>query len=105
MTFEIDAVLVHWAARTLRDQPNVTLVHADAEASAPLRGRARKIIATFAVESIPPAWTEALPEGGRLVTPVGVPDDQRLVLVRREQGHVLRTDHGAVRYVTNRLGR
>ena len=105
VTFEIDDVLVHWAARTLADQPNVTLIHADAEASASSWGRACKIIATFAVESIPPAWTAALPEGGRLVAPVGVRDDQRLVLVRRERGHVVRTDHGAVRYVTNRSGR
>jgi hypothetical protein len=36
---------------------------------------------------------------------VGKTDDQRLVLVRREHGRVVRTDHGAVRYVTNRSGR
>jgi protein-L-isoaspartate(D-aspartate) O-methyltransferase len=105
VTFEIDDDLAQWAARTLADQPNITVVHGDAEASAPFWGDARKVIATFAVESIPPAWIDALPEGGCLVAPVGVPDDQRLALLRRERGRVVRTDHGAVRYVTNRSGR
>jgi protein-L-isoaspartate(D-aspartate) O-methyltransferase len=105
VTFEIDEALSRWAARTLADEPCVTVVHGDAEASAPFWGDACKVVATFAVEAIPAAWTDALPEGGRLVAPVGKPDDQRLVLVRREHGRVVRTDHGAVRYVTNRSGR
>jgi protein-L-isoaspartate(D-aspartate) O-methyltransferase len=80
-------------------------VRGDAVASAPGWGDATKVIATFAVESIPDAWTKALPEGGRLVAPVGARDDQRLMLVRRDRGRLLSTEHGAVRYVPNRSGR
>jgi len=32
---------------------------------------AKKVSVTFAVESLPPIWLEALPEGGKLVAPVG----------------------------------
>jgi len=105
VSFEIDETLARWAARTLADQPNVHVVQGDAEASAPRWGEARKIVCTFAVESLPDAWTAALPEGGRLVAPVGPRDEQRLVLVRRESGSVVRSEHGAVRYVVNRSGR
>jgi len=81
-------------------------VHADAMTSSPVWGKAKKIVAMFAVDSLPPAWVEALPEGGRLVAPVGPRDrDQRLVLVVRQNGRTVETEHGAVRYVKNRSGR
>ena len=105
-TFEIDETLVRWAERTLSDQPCVTVHRGDAVASAPAWADARKVVVAFAVESLPEAWVTALPEGGRLVAPVGARDrDQRLVLVRREGGRVTQTDHGAVRYVKNRSSR
>jgi len=105
-TFEIDGTLFHWAERTLSDQTMVTLSHHDAVTSASAWGGARKVTVTFAVEALPPAWVEALPEGGRLVAPVGgSARDQRLVCVRREGGLIHETDHGAVRYVKNRSGR
>jgi protein-L-isoaspartate(D-aspartate) O-methyltransferase len=105
-TFEIDETLVHWAERTLSDQPRVAGHRADAITSAPHWGGAGKVVVTFAVERLPEAWVAGLPEGGCLVAPVGGRDrDQRLVLVRRQAGAVVETDHGAVRYVKNRSNR
>ena len=105
-TFEIDETLVHWAERTLADQPRVESHRADAMTSAPRWGGAGKVVVTFAVERVTEAWVAALPEGGRLVAPVGSRDrDQRLVLARREAAGVVYTDHGAVRYVKNRSTR
>jgi protein-L-isoaspartate(D-aspartate) O-methyltransferase len=102
-SFEIDPALARWAERTLADQPNVTVVHGDAMTSAPRWGDAKKIVVTFAVESLPAQWLAAVPEGGRLVAPVGGRDrDQRLVLVRRAGGVIGESEHGAVRYVKNR---
>jgi len=104
-TFEIDRALVRWAERLLGDRRTVTLCHHDAITSAPRWGNARKVVVTFAVASLPEAWLATLPEGGRLVAPVGAREsDQRLVLYRREDGRLVETDHGAVRYVKNRSG-
>jgi protein-L-isoaspartate(D-aspartate) O-methyltransferase len=107
LTFEIDPTLARWARTTLAAQPNVTVVDGDAMASASVwrdAGDAKKVVVTFAVEALPPAWLEALPEGGRLVAPVGK-SDQRLTLVERRRGVLIETDHGAVRYVKNRSPR
>jgi protein-L-isoaspartate(D-aspartate) O-methyltransferase len=103
LTFEIDQKLAEWAARTLAAEPNVKVVHADAMTSAAEWGRAKKVVATFAVSELPEPWLDALPEGGRLVAPVGPRDrDQRLVLASRQHGRIVQTEHGAVRYVKNR---
>jgi protein-L-isoaspartate(D-aspartate) O-methyltransferase len=106
LTIEIDPVLARWARHTLGDQPNVVVLDGDAVSSAPRWGDAaaagpRKVVATFAIEAMPAPWLAALPEGGRLVAPVGRAD-QRLVLVERRRGVLVETDHGAVRYVKNR---
>ena len=84
----------------------MTVVHGDAVTSAPEWWGATKVSVTFAVDALPGAWLEALPEGGSIVAPVGPREkDQRLVLVRREGGRLVETDHGGVRYVKNRLTR
>jgi protein-L-isoaspartate(D-aspartate) O-methyltransferase len=114
LTFEIDPGLARWARTTLAAQPNVTVFDGDAMTSASCwrdgrDGRdadpATKVVVTFAVDALPPAWLEALPEGGRLVAPVGAKNDQRLTLVERRRGVLVETDHGAVRYVKNRSPR
>ncbi|MDP9000304.1 MAG: hypothetical protein M3O46_09355 [Myxococcota bacterium] len=106
LTFEIDEALAAWATRTLADEPTVRVTCGDAMTSAPRWESARKVVATFAVDALPGAWIDALPDGGKLVAPVGPRDrDQRLVLAERKQGHVLESDHGAVRYVKNRSTR
>jgi protein-L-isoaspartate(D-aspartate) O-methyltransferase len=103
LTFEIDPVLAAWARNTLAGEPNVTVVEGDATTSAPLWHGATKAVATFAVESFPKSWLDALPEGGMLVAPVGARDrDQRLLRAVKRNGAVTTSDHGAVRYVKNR---
>jgi protein-L-isoaspartate(D-aspartate) O-methyltransferase len=102
-SFEIDTRLARWAERNTADLSNVAIVTCDAMTSAPRWDSARKVVVTFAVDSVPDAWVQALPEGGALVAPVGpAGGDQRLVLVRREGERLVRTEHGAVRYVQNR---
>jgi protein-L-isoaspartate(D-aspartate) O-methyltransferase len=106
LTLEIDATLAEWASRTLGDLPNVRALRGDAVASAPYWGGATKVAAAFAVDALPSAWLDALPEGGMLVAPVGPREtDQRLVLVKRERGRFVESEHGAVRYVKNRSTR
>jgi protein-L-isoaspartate(D-aspartate) O-methyltransferase len=78
-------------------------VQGDAVGTVALLGGAPKIVVTFAVASLPETWLDAIPEGGTLVAPVGARDrDQRLVRVRRIDGKLERSEHGAVRYVSNR---
>jgi len=106
VTFEIDPALAHWAERTLAGLTNVRLFQGDAVTSAPRWGQASKVVVTFAVDSLPGAWIDALPQGGRLVAPVGPREhDQRLILVQREGARVVESEHGAVRYVKNRSKR
>ena len=102
-TFEIDPALAGLARRTLADLPNVEVVEGDAARSAARWKGARKVVTTFAVEALPSAWLDSLPEGGMLVAPVGPPDaDQHLVRAVRRKGAVVQGKHGAVRYVKNR---
>jgi protein-L-isoaspartate(D-aspartate) O-methyltransferase len=106
LTFEIDPALARWAERSLAGNPNVMVVQGDAVTSAAYWQGAQRVVVTFAVDALPAEWVAALPEGGRLVAPVGPRTrDQRLVLVRKENGHLLETEHGAVRYVKNRSTR
>jgi protein-L-isoaspartate(D-aspartate) O-methyltransferase len=105
LTFEIDPNLADHAMHALARQPNIRVVSADAMTSAPLWGAATKVSVTFAIESLPGPWIDALPEGGMLVAPVGSGQrDQRLVLARRARGRIVESEHGAVRYVKNRSG-
>jgi protein-L-isoaspartate(D-aspartate) O-methyltransferase len=103
-TFEIDPTLAAWAARLLGDRPNVAVSWMDAMQSTAHWGRHRqKIVGTFAVATIPPDWISGLVVGGRLAIPVGpVAADQRLILVERRPDRAVFTDHGGVRYVSNR---
>jgi len=56
------------------------------------------ILVTAAPASIPPALVEQLAEGGRLVIPVGV-GDQELVLIEKRDGRVVRRRGEGVRFV------
>lgn len=107
VTLEIDPGLAAWARRTLAGDDHVTIVEGDAVESAALWRDAKKVTVTFAVNDLPGAWLDALPEGGTLVAPVGTgagtgARDQRLVLATKKRGRIVQTDHGAVRYVKNR---
>ncbi len=104
VTFEIDPTLAAWARQVLADQPNVTVVEDDAVAHSERWRGASRVAVTFAIDAWPNSWLDALPEGGRIVAPLGR-DDQRLVLAERRGGKVVESDHGAVRYVRNRSAR
>jgi protein-L-isoaspartate(D-aspartate) O-methyltransferase len=100
VTYEIDPILAAWARRVLVE-PNVLVVEGDAVTNVRQWRGASKVVATFAVDAWPDEWIDALPEGGKLVAPVGV-GEQRLLLAERRDGRVVESDHGAVRYVRNR---
>jgi protein-L-isoaspartate(D-aspartate) O-methyltransferase len=101
VTFEIDPLLAAWARRTLAESPNVLVIEGDAVTNVRQWRGASKVVCTFAVDAWPDRWLDALPEGGKLVGPVGL-GDQRLLLVERRDGRIVETDYGAVRYVRNR---
>ncbi|WP_394837657.1 hypothetical protein LVJ94_12180 [Pendulispora rubella] len=102
-TFEIDGALAGRASRLLAERSNVQVFHLDAADSASVWGPFNKVVATFAVDPVPHAWLAALPVGTVLVTPVGPRDkDQRLVRIVRTETELLTSDHGGVRYVSNR---
>jgi protein-L-isoaspartate(D-aspartate) O-methyltransferase len=103
VTIEIDPMLAAWAARMLAGMPNVTVMEGDAVEIVGTMRDVMKMVVTFAVTELPCAWTSALADGGVIVAPVGARDrDQRLVRVRRIGDALVRSEHGAVRYVPNR---
>jgi protein-L-isoaspartate(D-aspartate) O-methyltransferase len=103
ISIEIAPVLALCARELLAPLPNVTVHERDATSSMDFWEGARRVVCTFAVESLPDAWVDALPRGGLLVAPVGPPSrEQRLLRVRKLDDGPRVTDHGAVRYVPNR---
>lgn len=78
---------------------NVTVVHGDGTdgwvAGAPYDA----IVVTAAAPEVPDALLEQLADGGRLVVPVGGPEGQRLVRVRRRGDQREVEDLGAVAFV------
>jgi protein-L-isoaspartate(D-aspartate) O-methyltransferase len=102
LTMEIDPTLAARAARLLRGYSNVKATSGDAaELLSQWRGFSR-ITVTFAVDELPVSWLDAIPEGGRMVAPVGRDTAQRLLRIDRQNGALSWSDHGAVRYVRNR---
>jgi len=102
LSMEIDASLAARGARLLRNYANVKVLAGDAgELVDHWRGFSQ-ITVTFAVDELPVSWLEAIPEGGRMVAPVGRDNAQRLLRIDRKNGELSWTDHGAVRYVRNR---
>lgn len=66
----------------------------------------RKIAVTYALSAEPDELLRLLPEGARLVAPIGpTPEMQELVRVERRGGGIRREEHGPVRYVAERTGR
>lgn len=93
----------------------VTLLEGDASELAPALLQALpaprppvKVAVTFALNTIPSALVDLLPEGSCLVAPVASPegdkrdDVQQLLRWEKRDGAVHRSTHGAVRYVTER---
>jgi protein-L-isoaspartate(D-aspartate) O-methyltransferase len=105
-TIEIDDALHARAESLLAPLPKVRVIHGDAVLSTQHWTGATKIVCTFAVDRIPSAWLDALPEGGVLVAPVGSRDrDQQLTRILRRHGRLDASQHGGVRYVKNRSPR
>jgi protein-L-isoaspartate(D-aspartate) O-methyltransferase len=102
LSVEIDEGLARRASHLLAGYPNVRATCGDAaEVLTSWRGFDR-ITVTFAIDEIPQAWLDAIPEGGSMVAPVGREGGQRLMRVDRVSGQLTWSDHGAVRYVRNR---
>ena len=102
LTVEIDEFLSRRARYLLAGYKNVEAAQGDAGELIPKWTGSQRVTVTFAVSRIPDAWLAALPEGGRMVAPVGSETGQRLVRVDRIGGELVWSDHGAVRYVRNR---
>ncbi|MFT3766905.1 MAG: hypothetical protein QM820_15515 [Minicystis sp.] len=114
-SIEIDPVLHERARRLLASSDAhgsapITLIPGDAAALAPdvlarvaADSRPIRVAVTYALAQTPEAILARLPEGGRLVAPVGAGnEDQRLLSWTREHGALRQGSHGAVRYVTER---
>ena len=104
VSIEIDESLAGRATRLLSAYPNVHVARGDAAEMLALWKGFDRITITFAVDSVPNAWLDAIPEGGRMVAPVGREQGQRLMRIDRIGGELVWSDHGAVRYVRNRGG-
>ncbi len=102
LSTEIDETLARRARRLLAIYTNVKTVCGDAAETLEQWRGFERITVTFAVEEIPDSWLAAIPEGGRMVAPVGRETGQRLLRVDRVDGQLVWSDHGAVRYVRNR---
>jgi protein-L-isoaspartate(D-aspartate) O-methyltransferase len=76
----------------------VRLKHADGSAGLKEAAPYDSIIVAAAAPKVPPALTEQLAEGGRLILPVGC-GDQTLVLVERTSRGLRETRLNAVRFV------
>ena len=102
LTMEIDDHLVRRARHLLAGYKNIDVAQGDAGDMVASWAGYDRVTVTFAVNRIPDAWLAALPEGGRMVAPVGHDTGQRLMRVDRTDGQLVWSDHGAVRYVRNR---
>lgn len=96
----VPALAAH--ARTVLDAEGFHSVHTrsgDGHAGWPEEAPFDAVIVTCAPTDIPPELVRQLREGGRMVLPIGLPDDQRLVTLRKEDGRMVPEDGIGVRFV------
>jgi len=83
---------------------NVRLLYGDGTAGAAAGAPYDAIVAAAAAEYVPPAWSEQLKAGGRIVAPIGGAQQSLTVLIKDEQGGLQRRSAEGVRFVPMRLG-
>ena len=95
------APLYERAQRTLHDLgvANVTLRFADGYDGWPEKAPFDAVIVTAAAEHIPDALVDQLAIGGRMILPLVVDRGQQLILLRRTERSLERTDLYGVRFV------
>ena len=83
--------LARQAAETLSrlGLTNVTVVIGDGSRGLPEYAPFDAIVVSAAAAQVPPALFEQLREGGRMIIPVGPPEQQELQLVRKREGKAL----------------
>jgi protein-L-isoaspartate(D-aspartate) O-methyltransferase len=84
---------------------NVHVIHGDAWRGLPEQAPFDRIIVTAAPEGLPPALIDQLRPGGRLVVPVGLVEQELMVITKDEGGNVRQEPAGAVRFVPMVHGR
>ena len=101
VSIERHQVLSERAALVLADLgiTNVRLVVGDGSLGYPEAAPYDVIVVTAAAARIPPALTEQLAEGGRMVIPVGPPAAQSLILARKTAGKLTSEDLGGCVFV------
>ncbi len=78
---------------------NVSVLLADGTTGWPNSAPYNRIIVAAASPQIPPPLFEQLDENGRMIIPVGSPDIQELLLVRKENGQPISTRMEGCRFV------
>jgi protein-L-isoaspartate(D-aspartate) O-methyltransferase len=78
---------------------NVTVIVGDGNFGWPSAAPYEAIIVTAVAPRVPQALVDQLAEGGRLVLPVGVGDEQHLLRLRKVEGNVVQEDLGRVQFV------
>lgn len=95
ITVDIDPEVVRRARDCLAaagyDRVNVVL--ADAEGGVPEHAPYDRVIATVGAWDIPPAWSDQLAEGGRIVVPFLVRGLTRSVVFERDEDHLVSRGH------------
>lgn len=93
VTVDLEAFLVEKARRQLATAgfARVQVVQGDGALGHPLGAPYERIVATVGLPDIPPAWSEQLAPGGRLVAPLylgGAPRDHVLVSLEQREGYL-----------------
>ena len=93
--------LSHSARRLLSELgvEGVTFHVGDGCLGVPVEGPFDRILVTAGAPQVPPALVEQLPQGGRMVIPVGEADHQVVVRVDRLEGRTVETPGVACRFV------
>lgn len=98
---EIIGFFAEHAVRTLRSlgYSGFRIVTGDGSSGWPEGGSFDGILVSCAPRSIPESLVEQLGEGGRIVIPVGPPEEQRLVVIVKRGGRAVQTVDIPVRFV------